>query len=80
MHRGTAVAHPEPTKAFLKLSLEIAMLLHPPPSPNPTHLQRSLQEVTSQEESFMLDISGYIRERVNQNHAFSRTSLEDCTA
>jgi len=25
----------------------------------------SLQEVTSQEESFMLDISGYIRERVN---------------
>ena len=39
-----------------------------------------LQEVTSQEESFMLDISGYIRERVNQNHAFSRTSLEDCTA
>ena len=25
---------------------------------------RSLQEVTLQEESFMLDISGYIRERV----------------
>ena len=30
-----------------------------------TYLLRSLQEVTSQDESFMPDISGYIRERVN---------------
>ena len=30
-----------------------------------TYLQRSLQEVTSQHESFMPDISGYIWERVN---------------
>ena len=32
-----------------------------------TYLQRSLQEVTSQHESFMPDISGYIRERFNGN-------------
>jgi len=37
MHRRTAVAHPEPTKAFLKRSSEMAMLsapfgcTHPPP-------------------------------------------------
>ena len=30
-----------------------------------THFQRSLQEVTSQNEIFMLGISGYIQERVN---------------
>jgi len=32
-----------------------------------TYLVKSLQEVTSEEESFMPDISGYIRERVKQN-------------
>ena len=30
-----------------------------------TYLQRSLQKVTSQDESFMPDISGYVWERVN---------------
>ena len=43
---------------------------HPPPPIPPfllsrTYLQRSLHEVMSRDESFMLDISGYIRERVN---------------
>ena len=32
-----------------------------------TYLQRSLQEVMSQDESFMPDISGYIRERVKMH-------------
>ena len=31
-----------------------------------TYLQRSLQEEMSQDESFMLDISGYIRERLQK--------------
>ena len=31
-----------------------------------TYLVKSLQEVTSQEESFVPDISGYIRERVKE--------------
>ena len=30
------------------------------------NLQRTLQEATSQDENFMLDISGYIWERVKQ--------------
>ena len=46
------MAHPEPTKAFLKQSPETAML--------------SLQEVTSQDERFMSDIAGYIWERVKE--------------
>jgi len=71
----TAVAHPEPTKVFLKLSPEMAMLsapfrcTHPsPPIPHfllkQNHLQRALQEVTSRDESFMPDTSSYIWERV----------------
>jgi len=69
MHRRIAVAHSEPTKAFSKRSPETTMLsapfgcTHPPPPILP--LWRSLQEVTSQDESFMPDISGYIWERVN---------------
>ena len=72
VHRRTAVAHSEPTKAFSKQSPETAMLsapfgcTHPPPPVPPFLLLQSLQEVTSQEESFMPDISGYIRERVKQ--------------
>jgi len=73
------VANQEPTKAFLKWSPEMAMLsarfrcthfgcthfryTHPPP-PMKHNLSRLLQEVTTQDESFVLDISGYIRERV----------------
>ena len=63
------MAHSEPTKAFSKRSPETAMLsapfrcTHVPTSPYPA-LVKSLQEVTSQEESFMPDISSYIRERV----------------
>jgi len=77
VHRRTAVARSEPTKAFSKRSPETAMLSEPfrcthPPPPVPPALSavaepnvKSLQKVTSQEESFMPDISGYIRERVN---------------
>ena len=84
VHRRTAVACPEPTKAFLKQSPETAMLsapfgcTHPPPPLSApfcwsrTHLQRSL---TSQHERFMPDISGYIQERVN---AFS-VSISMCS-
>jgi len=62
------VAHSEPTEAFSKWSPETAMLSTPfgcthPPPPVPPH--EVLQEVTSQEESFMPDISSYIWERVN---------------
>ena len=44
---------------------------HPPPPIPPfllsrTYLQRSLHEVMSRDESFMLDISGYFRERVKR--------------
>jgi len=70
------VAHQEPTKAFLKLSPEIAMLsapfrcTHPRPPIPPFLLKqnlapKSLQEVTSQDESFMQDLSSYILEKVN---------------
>jgi len=63
------VAHSEPTKAFSKWSPETAMLSAPfgcthSPYPASPYLVRSLQEVTSQEESFMTDISSYIQERV----------------
>ena len=59
-------------KVFLKLSPEMAIWsapfghTHPPPPILPFLLKQnlSLQEVTSQDESFMLDISGYIPERV----------------
>ena len=78
VHRRTAVAHSEPTKAFPKWSPETAMLsapfgCHPPLPIRPfcwsrTYLQRSLQEVTSQDESFMPDISGYIQESVKQHY------------
>ena len=72
------MAHSEPTKAFSKRSPETAMLsapfgcTHPPPPIPPFLLKQnlsrelgSLQEVMSQEESYMPDISGYSRERVN---------------
>ena len=75
VHRRTTVAHSEPTKVFPKWSPETAMLSapfrcnHPPPPILPfllkQNLQRSLQKVTSQDESFMPDISGYVWERVN---------------
>ena len=61
------MAHSEPTKAFQSRAQRQPCCL---PCPalyavaRRTYLVRSLQEVTSQEESFMLDISGYIRERV----------------
>jgi len=58
------VAHPEPTKIFLKLSPETAKGLES----QAKGLKRSLQEVTSQDDIFMLDISGYIRESVNLSH------------
>jgi len=91
MHRRTAMTHPEPSKAFLKLSPETAMLSAPLranqgiskveprdshvvctlwvlPLSHPfcwsrTYLQRSLQEVTSQDEIFMPDMSNYIWEK-----------------
>jgi len=62
VHSRTAVAHSEPTKAISKQSPETAMLsvpfgcTHPLPSV-PAFLLKSLEEVTSQEESFMPDIS-----------------------
>jgi len=48
VHRRMAVAHPEPTKAFLKLSPEMAMLsapfrcTHPPPPVQPFLLKQNL--------------------------------------
>ena len=67
VHRRTAAAHPEPTKP------ETAALPAPfgcttPTSHCPTlsaEVERTLQEVTSRDESLMPDIDGYIRERVN---------------
>ena len=50
------MAHSESTKAFSKRNPETAML----------SATFGLQEVTSQDESFMPDISGYIRERVKE--------------
>jgi len=59
------VAHPEPTKIFLKPSPETAKGLES----QAKGLKRSLQEVTSQDEIFMLDTSSYIQERVNLLHS-----------
>ena len=63
---------------FLKQSPETAMLSGAPthlPLSHPfclsrTYLQRSLQEVTSQDKSFMPDISSYIRERVKDKNPY----------
>jgi len=68
------MAHPEPTMVIFKLSPEIAMLsapfrfTHPLPLVPPFLLAqnpflRTLQDMTSPDETFMPDISGYIRER-----------------
>ena len=57
------MAHPEPTKVFLKLSLETAMLsalfrcTHPhPPVPPFLLKQKTLHLVMSQDESFAPDM------------------------
>ena len=53
--------------------------VHPPTSSYPA-LQRSLQEVTSQDETFIPDISGYIWERVKGHlgHMYGKVSPK-CT-
>jgi len=66
------MAYPVPTKVFLKLSPDTAMLFapfectHPPPPVPPFLLTQTLspKDVASQDEIFMIDISGYIRESV----------------
>ena len=70
VHRRTEVAHPESTKVFLKLGPEMAM--HSPTSPIPPFrlmqnlycFQRTLQVVSSEDESFIPDVSSYIQESV----------------
>ena len=84
MHRSTEVAYPEPTKVFLKLSPETVMLsapfkcTHPSPLPlsHPFCSNRTLPQVTSQDVSFMPDIPGYIRERVNVNRCANYLTLK----
>jgi len=66
VHRRTAMAHSEPTKVFSKCNPETAMLSAPF-----AYLLRSLQEVTSQDQSLMPDISSYIRERVNSKQQYT---------
>jgi len=63
MHRSTEVAYPEPTKVFLKLSHSFCS-------------SRTLPQVTSQDASFMLDIPGYIREKVNVNRCANYLTLK----
>ena len=63
------MAHSEPTKALSKQSPETAMLsapfgcIHPPPPTLPFLLK--VIAGSDVDESFIPDISGYIRERVN---------------
>ena len=64
------MAHSEPTNVFLKLSPETAMLSAPfrctnPPPPVPPFLLKQNLFPTSQDESFIPDISDYIRGSVN---------------
>jgi len=66
------VAHSEPTQGISKAEPRDnhAVCTHPPILPfllKQNYLQISLQEVISRDESFMPDISGYIRERVKVN-------------
>ena len=69
MHRRTAVAHSEPTKALLKENPETAILsaafgcTHPLPFLLKQNL--SPKVIAGTQDSFMPDISGYIRERAN---------------
>lgn len=80
MHRRIEVAHPVPTKVFLKLSPEMAMLstpfgcIHPLPpflsfllKQNLHISKKMLRQVTSQDEILMRDISSYIWERGKQD-------------
>ena len=69
------MAHSEPTKAFSKRSPETAMLsapfgcTHPPPFLLKQNLSPEVIAGSDiDDESFRLDISSYIRERVKDSH------------
>ena len=75
VHRRTAVAHQSQTRCFQNGAQKRPCCLHPLGAPtllplfhpfcwSRTYLQKTLQEVTSRDESFMPDISSYISERV----------------
>ena len=85
MHRRTAVAHSEPTKALLKENPETAILSAAFGCTHPLSflLKQNLSPrvIAGTQDSFMPDIASYIQERVNlytsttvyRNHSIMNT-------